>query len=69
MTAFYYTDTPQIEELPEFWTDESIQQYLEEQEDQEDSYIGFDDFSDDADAFASAGWGTDEDYGFNDCDI
>jgi hypothetical protein len=67
--TFAFTDAPQIEESSDFWTDETIDQYLEEQEDQEDYYIGFDDFSDDADALASAGWGTDEDYGFHDCDF
>jgi hypothetical protein len=34
--TFAFTDAPQIEESSDFWTDESRDQYLEEQEDQED---------------------------------
>jgi len=39
-----------IDELDDYW-------------DFEDEFLG-NDFSDDADALASAGWGTDEDYGY-----
>ena len=59
----YLTD-PQIDELPEL--DE-----LEYDLDPEDlePFNPLDDYSDDGDAFASAGWGTDEDYGFyGDCE-
>lgn len=41
-TAFLYDQ--QIEETPEFWTDEMIDEYLETQEDEEYSY----DWDDDA---------------------
>lgn len=52
--TFAFTDTPQIEEDWGFWTFEAIDQYLSECEP---------DCDDDGWALASAGWGTDEDYG------
>ncbi len=54
--TFAFTDTPQIEEAYGFWTDEAADQYLSECEPDCDD-------SDDGWALASAGWGTDEDYG------
>lgn len=54
--TFAFTDAPQIEEAPSFWTSEDIDQYLSEEEPDCDD-------SDDGWALASAGWGTDEDYG------
>ena len=54
--AFYFTDCPQIEESPAFWTSEDQDQFLSECEPDCDD-------SDDGWALASAGWGTDEDYG------
>jgi hypothetical protein len=32
MTAFAFTDAPQIDELPECWTSEEIDRYLEQEE-------------------------------------
>jgi len=59
----YLTDS-QIDELPEL----NDLEYELEPEDLE-PVNPFDDYSDDGDAFASAGWGTDEDYGFyGDCE-
>jgi len=40
-----------------------VQQVVDNYWDFEDEFLG-NDFSDDADALASAGWGTDEDYGY-----
>lgn len=40
-TAFLYDQ--QIEEMPEFWTDEMVDEYLESQEDDEYSYAWDDD--------------------------
>ena len=54
--TFTFTDRPQIEESPGFWTSEDQDQYLREREPDCDD-------SDDGYALASAGWGTDEDYG------
>lgn len=61
MTAFPFLSEPQIEELEEF----GMLELTEEICDQMVDFFGADDYSDDADAFASAGWGTDEDYGYN----
>ena len=69
--TFAFTDTVQIEEAYGFWTDEAADQYLSECEPCEDDcepfYHDCDD-SDDGWALASAGWGTDEDYGYA-CDF
>jgi hypothetical protein len=54
--TFTFTDAAQIEEAPDFWTSEAIDQYLSEEEPDCDD-------SDDGYALASAGWGTNEDYG------
>ena len=39
MTALYFTDAPQIDELPECWTSEEIELYLESCEWDEDILI------------------------------
>ena len=41
-----------------------IEDELIEEDDDCDDFHGLDDYSDDAEALASAGWGTDEDYGY-----
>ncbi len=60
MTYFPFLDNTQIEELEEFGMIELTEEICESMTD----YFGADDYSDDGDAFASAGWGTDEDYGY-----
>jgi len=54
MSDAYLNDT-QIEELSEFFYSETEEEYF------------LDNYSDDAEALASAGFGTDEDYGCFDC--
>jgi len=50
-----YLNDPQIEELSEFFYTETEEEYF------------LDNYSDDAEALASAGFGTDEYYGCFDC--
>lgn len=61
MTNFPFLNDTQIEELEEFGMLELTEEICESMVD----YFGADDYSDDGDALASAGWGTDEDYGYN----
>lgn len=49
--------------LDSSWEDRFESMYEEQEGYDDGSYYGPDDYSDDADALASAGWGTDEDYG------
>lgn len=46
-------------------SDELLDAWEEFPEDEDGEPMGSHDLSDDADALASAGWGTDEDYGFD----
>jgi hypothetical protein len=60
MTAFPFLSEPQIEELENFGMLELTEEICDSMVD----FFGADDYSDDGDALASAGWGTDEDYGY-----
>lgn len=42
MTALCFTDAPQIDELPECWTSEEIDLYLETEEPEEEEGPGWD---------------------------
>lgn len=56
-----FLTNPQIEESDPF--DDMTPEEIEEVMDIEDDFYNIDDYYDDASALASAGWGTDEDYG------
>lgn len=56
-----FLTNPQIEESDPF--DDLTPEEIEEILDLEDSFFDEEDLYDDASALASAGWGTDEDYG------
>ena len=60
MSDFPFLNETQIEELEEFGMLELTEEICESMTE----YFGADNYSDDGDALASAGWGTDEDYGY-----
>lgn len=69
MTTYFIPDPEDFEEMFEHIDDPQElnfddDDYVEiEEEDYNEPYYG-DNFLDDAEALASAGWGTDEDYGY-----